>query len=209
MLAQISGATKYFDLGFLKEIEISGKNFVDQNFALSFLLFFIAYVFATGFSIPGAAIFTIAAGTFFGLFWGTILVSFSSTIGASISFLFSRYLFREWVEKAFKANYQSISQKIERNPIETIAFLRLAPIFPFFMVNVLCGISPIPLKTYYWVSQLCMLPATVLFVNAGSQLSGLNDPKDIISLKLIVSFTLLAVFPIFTKWAYRKWKDRG
>ncbi len=205
-VAQASGITSYFHLEYLKDVELSGKNFVEENFLLSSILFFSFYVFATGLSIPGAAIFTLAAGTFFGLFWGTILVSFSSTLGATFSFLLSRYLFRAWVEKTFHANYQTIAKKIEMNPIETVAFLRLAPVFPFFLVNVLCGISPISLKTYYWVSQLCMLPATIIFVNAGSQLSLLNDPKEIISFKLVVSFTLLGIFPIFTKWIYRKWK---
>jgi len=206
IVAQASGVTSYLRLDFLKEMEVAGKSFVEQRFFLSSILFFFFYVIATGLSIPGAAIFTLAAGTFFGLFWGTVLVSFSSTLGASFSFLLSRYLFREWVEITFQAKYQNIAEKIEMNPIETVAFLRLAPVFPFFLVNVLCGISPISLKTYYWVSQLCMLPATILFVNAGSQLSLLNDPKEIISFKLIVSFTLLGVFPIFMKWIYKKWK---
>ena len=132
--------------------------------------FFSLYVVVTALSLPGAAIMTLAAGALFGLVWGVVIVSFASTIGATLAFLVSRYLFRDTVQKRFAGRLKSINKGIEDEGAFYLFTLRLVPIFPFFLINILMGLTPIKTFTYYWVSQLGMFAATVVYVNAGTQL---------------------------------------
>jgi uncharacterized membrane protein YdjX (TVP38/TMEM64 family) len=199
---------KLFDLENLKQSEDSLKNFVQKNFLLSAVIYFFSYVFMAALSIPGAAIFTLAGGALFGLVWGTFLVSFASSIGASLAFLLSRYLFREWVIKKFSNKATSFLKNTEKNGILYIAFLRLTPVFPFFLVNVLSGISGVSIFSFYLVSQLCMFPATLIYVNAGSQLSEINKLEDILSFNVILALFLLGIIPLVGKFTVSFWKDR-
>jgi len=163
------------------------------------LAFFALYVLVTALSLPGAAIMTLAAGALFGLAWGIILVSFASTIGATLAFLVSRYLLRDSVQRRFADRLQKINKGVEEEGAFYLFTLRLVPVFPFFLINILMGLTPITTFTYYWVSQLGMLAGTVVYVNAGTQLAGIEGLGGILSPGLLLSFALLGVFPLLAK----------
>ncbi|MBC7750598.1 MAG: VTT domain-containing protein, partial [Candidatus Saccharibacteria bacterium] len=162
-------------------------------------IFFVAYVLITGFSLPGAAIMTLLAGALFGLFWGTLLASFASSIGALLAFLASRFMLRDALEKRFGEKLKAVNQGIERDGAFYLFALRLMPLFPFFLVNILMGLSPIKARTYYWVSQIGMFLGTLVYVNGGTQISQIKNLRDIVSPSLLGSFVLLAVFPLVAK----------
>ena len=176
--------------------------------------FFAIYVLITALSLPGAVIMTLAGGGFFGLAWGFVLISFASSIGATLAFLVSRYLLRDWVQKRFGDRLQAINKGVEREGALYLFSLRLVPIFPFFLINILMGLTPIKTFTYYWVSQVGMLAGTLVYVNAGTQLAKIDGLQGIVSPGLLLSFILLGIFPIIAKvinqWlkkrrVYRKW----
>ena len=161
--------------------------------------FFVIYVVITGLSIPGAAIMTLIAGALFGLLLGTIIVSFASTMGATLAFLGSRYVLRDWVQSKFGARLRAIDDGLAKDGAFYLFTLRLIPVFPFFVINLLMGLTRIPTWTFFWVSQLGMLAGTIVFVNAGTQISKIESTAGLLSPTLIGSFVLLALFP----WAAR------
>ena len=142
---------------------------------------------------------TLVAGAIFGLVNGLIIVSFASSIGASLAFLVSRYLFRESIQEKFGSSLESINQGIARDGAFYLFALRLVPAFPFFIINLVMGLTPIKLKTFYWVSQLGMLAGTVVYVNAGTQLAQVDSAAGILSFELIISFILLGLLPFVGK----------
>ena len=162
-------------------------------------LFFLAYVVVTAFSLPGAALMTLLAGALFGLGWGLLIASFASSIGALLSFLASRYLLRDSIQSKFGTKLKSINQGIEKDGGFYLFTIRLLPLFPFFLVNILMGLTTIKVWTYYWVSQIGMLAGTFVYVNAGVQLAQIESLKDIFSPALLGSFALLAIFPLIAK----------
>ena len=163
------------------------------------LLFFLAYVAVTGLSLPGAAVMTLAAGAIFGLLWGTVLVSFASSIGATLAFLASRFLLRDWVQNRFGERLRAINEGVGKEGGFYLFTLRLVPVFPFFMINLLMGLTPMRAATFYWVSQVGMLAGTLVYVNAGTQLAGIENLRGILSPGLIASFALLGIFPLIAK----------
>lgn len=165
------------------------------------LVLFLIYVLVTALSIPGAVPLTLVAGAIFGLGWGTLIVSFASTIGASLAFVGARYLFRDWVEGRFKSRCEQINKAVQREGALYLFSLRLVPIFPFFMINLLMGLTKLPLPKFYWVSQVGMLPGTLVYVNAGRSLSEIESPAGILSTELLIAFVLIAVLPWLSKWA--------
>lgn len=158
--------------------------------------FFGIYVAVTALSLPGAAVMTLAAGALFGLLTGTILVTFASSIGATLAFLVARFLLHDWVQRRFGERLAAINRGVEREGAFYLFTLRLVPAFPFVLVNILMALTPIRALTFYWVSQLGMLPGTIVYVLAGTQLAQLESPGDILSPGLIASFTLLGIFPL-------------
>lgn len=158
-------------------------------------LFMAIYIAVTAASLPGAAILTLAAGALFGVVTGTIIVSFASTIGATFAFLVSRHLFRDWVVAKFGARLKPIDEGMARDGAFYLFSLRLVPAFPFFIVNLLMGLTAIRTWTFYWVSQIGMLLGTIVYVNAGTQLAAINSPRDIVSPVLLLSFTALGLLP--------------
>lgn len=164
-------------------------------------LFFLAYVLVAAFSLPGAAIMTLLAGALFGLWWGLLLASFASSIGALFAFLAARFLFRDSFQTRFASKLKSINDGIAKDGGFYLFTVRLLPIFPFFLVNILMGLTTIKSWTYYWVSQLGMLAGTFVYVNAGVQLAQIESLGDIISPALLGSFALLAIFPLLAKKA--------
>ncbi len=166
--------------------------------------FFAIYVLITTLSLPGATIMTLAGGGFFGLAWGFVIISFASSIGATLAFLVSRHLLRDWVQKRFGDRLQAINKGMERDGPLYLFSLRLVPIFPFFLINLLMGLTPIKTFTYYWVSQVGMLAGTLVYVNAGTQLARIDGLQGIVSPGLLLSFILLGIFPIIAK-KINKW----
>ena len=157
------------------------------------------YVTVTGLSLPGAAVMTLIGGALFGLFWGSVIVSVASTLGATLAFVFARYILRDWVQRRFGSHLASINRGMERDGAFYLFALRLVPIFPFFVINLLMGLTPMKVLTFALVSQAGMLAATVVFVNAGTQLAKIESLQGIMSPGLIVSLCLLSVFPMFAK----------
>jgi uncharacterized membrane protein YdjX (TVP38/TMEM64 family) len=190
-----------FDLGQILSLEnfkASQADIVaakDANPVLYIAGFFILYVAVTGLSIPGAAIMTLVAGALFGVVVGTIIVSFASTMGATLAFLSARFVLREWVQGKFGERLRAIDDGLEKDGAFYLFTLRLIPVFPFFVINLLMGLTRIKTRTFFWVSQLGMLPATIVFVNAGTQISRIESTSGLLSPTLIASFVALALFP--------------
>ncbi|WP_372739526.1 FAD-dependent oxidoreductase [Neptunomonas sp.] len=161
--------------------------------------FFVFYVLVTALSIPGAVVMTLAGGALFGLLWGGILISFASTLGATLAMLASRYLISDWVRRKFGASIAPIDAGVEKDGSFYLFTLRLIPIFPFFMINLLMGLTRMPAKTFWWVSQLGMLAGTLVFVNAGTQLAKIDSLSGILSFEIIGAFALLGVFPLIAR----------
>ncbi len=162
--------------------------------------FFVLYIVVTALSLPGAAIMTIAGGAVFGLATGSVVVSFASTIGATLAFLAARFLFRESVQKRFRDRLKRLNEGVEREGAFYLLALRLVPAFPFFVINLVAALTPLRTWTFYWVSQIGMLPATIVYVNAGTQLGQVSSVGDILSPSLIGAFVLLAMLPLVTRW---------
>jgi len=154
------------------------------------------YIAVAALSLPGAAVLTLAGGALFGLTVGTVAVSFASTIGATLACLFSRFLLREWVQNKFGDKLVTINDGIEKEGAFYLFSLRLVPIFPFFVINLLMGLTRMRLFTFFWVSQIGMLAGTIVFVNAGKELAKIDSLSGILSPGVLISFAVLGLFPI-------------
>ncbi|MEJ2592473.1 MAG: VTT domain-containing protein, partial [Candidatus Thiodiazotropha sp.] len=214
IVAALVAAFFLFDLGSYLTFE-SLKSSRDQIIAwrearplLAVVIFFLVYVAVTALSLPGATIMTLAVAAVFGFFWGLVLVSFASTIGATLAFLISRFLLRDWVQSRYGERLKAINAGMERDGAFYLFSLRLVPLFPFFIINLLMGLTPIPTRTFYWVSQLGMLAGTMVYVNAGTRLGALESASGILSPGLLGSFILLGFFPLLAKRALSLLKDR-
>ncbi len=163
------------------------------------LLYFVVYVAITGLSLPGAAVMTLVGGAVFGLLWGLLLVSFASSVGATLAFLASRFLLRDWVQQHFGDRLRAINDGIAKEGGFYLFTLRLIPVFPFFVINLLMGLTPLRTRTFYWVSQIGMLAGTLVYVNAGTQLAKIRSLSGILSPGLLGSFVLLGFFPLLAK----------
>ena len=204
-LALLIGAFFAFDLGqYLSLSALQAQRgellaWRDAQPLLASLIYFAAYVVATALSLPGAAILTLAGGALFGLWWGLVIVSFASVIGATGAFLVARYLARDGIQARYGARLKAINAGIEKEGAFYLFTLRLVPIFPFFLINLLLGLTKMRATTFFWVSQLGMLPGTFVYVNAGTQIAQLTSLGGILSPGLIGAFVLLGVFPLIAK----------
>ena len=171
-------------------------------------LFFLAYVAVTALSLPGAALMTLLAGALFGLLEGFVVVSFASTLGASLAMLSSRFVLRDWVQARFARRLAAIDAGIEREGAFYLFALRLVPVFPFFLINLAMGLTRLPLRTFWWVSQVGMLPGTLVYVNAGRELGRLESLAGILSPGLLGAFVLLGLFPLLARKALELLKAR-
>ena len=170
--------------------------------------YFFIYVLVAALSLPGALVMTLIGGALFGLVWGTLIVSFASSIGATLAFLASRFLLRDWVQDRIGSHLSALNEGIKREGGLYLFTLRLIPAVPFFVINLAMGLTPIPTRTFYWVSQLGMLAGTIVFVNAGTQLAAIDSPRGILSPGLIGAFLLLGVFPLVAKRILDAFKAR-
>lgn len=186
----------YFSLAYLKSSQQSFAAYYAEHPVSTLAIYFVIYVVMCALSFPGAAVVTLAGGALFGLVVGTLLVSFASTIGATIAFWSSRFLLRDWVKTKFGSQLGAIDEGVQKEGAFYLFMLRIVPAAPFFLVNLLMGLTAIPTITYFWVSQLGMLAGTIVYVNAGTQLAQIDSLRGILSLPLILSFVALGVFPL-------------
>jgi uncharacterized membrane protein YdjX (TVP38/TMEM64 family) len=206
---------RFFSIEYFKSQQAAFDGFYRANPLLTAAVFFVIYVAVTGLSLPGAALMTLVAGAIFQLVWGTVIVSFASSIGATLAFLASRFLFRDWVQGRFGDKLRAINEGIAREGAFYLFTLRLVPLFPFFVINLVMGLTPLRTRTFYWVSQLGMLAGTIVYVNAGTQIARIDSLKGILSPGLLISFALLGIFPLIARRivaffrarkVYRRWQ---
>ena len=195
---------QYLTLENAKAQQEALNSFIDQNFIYAAATYFFAYIAITAFSIPGAAVVTLLGAALFGFWTSLLLVSFASTIGATIAFLSSRYLLREWVQSKFGSKLSAINQGVEKDGAFYLFSLRLIPVFPFFLINLLMGLTPMTIARFYLTSQIGMLPGTAVYLNAGTQLATIDSLSGIVSPTVLASFALLGLFPIIAKWVMNK-----
>jgi pyruvate/2-oxoglutarate dehydrogenase complex dihydrolipoamide dehydrogenase (E3) component/uncharacterized membrane protein YdjX (TVP38/TMEM64 family) len=226
LLALLGAVAAFFALGLNRYLSLDAAKAAQAEIAQLYAArpavvvgaFFAAYVAVTALSLPGAAIMTLLAGAVFGLWTGTLIVSFASSLGALLAMLFARYVLRSTVKARFGARLAEIDKGVAREGALYLFTLRLVPVFPFFLINLLMGLTAMRAVTFYWVSQLGMLAGTLVFVNAGTQLAQITSLAGILSPGLVASFVLLGVFPLIAKklvdmvkarrvyaaWAHRK-----
>ncbi len=191
--------SQYFTLEQAKAQQLALQDTIQTHPVWASLVFFFAYVAVTALSLPGAAIMTLLGAALFGFWWSLVLVSFASTIGATLAFLFSRFILRDWVQTKFGSRLSAINDGVKKQGSFYLLSLRLIPVFPFFLINLLMGLTPIRAKQFFFVSQLGMLPGTAVYVNAGTQLGEINTLSGIISLPVLISLALLGLFPLIAK----------
>ena len=210
-----AGGHRYLTFESLKAQQASLESWYHAHPAATVTGYFALYVALASLSLPGAAVLTLVGGALFGALWGTVIVSFASSIGATFAFLASRFLFRDWVEQRFRTQVASINAGLERDGAFYLFTLRLLPIVPFFVINLAMGLTAMRPRTFYGVSQLGMLAGTAVYVNAGTQLARIQSPADIVSAQIVIAFLLLAFFPLLAKKVvdaararrvYKRWK---
>ncbi|WIM06143.1 MAG: FAD-dependent oxidoreductase [Candidatus Nitricoxidivorans perseverans] len=190
---------RHFSLDALKAQQAAIEAFRARQPWLAVAIYFALYVAVTALSLPGAALMTLAGGAMFGLWWGALIVSFASSGGATLAFLASRFLLRDWVAARFGERLAAIDAGIRREGAFYLFALRLVPAFPFFLINLLFGLTAMKARTFYWVSQIGMLAGTVAYVNAGTRLARVDSLSGIVSPGLLLSFALLGAFPLIAR----------
>jgi len=199
---------QYLTLSYVKESLDKFKDLYEKHRVLVIAGYFIIYVLTTSLSLPGASPLGIAGGALFGFWVATLVVSFASTIGATLACFVSRFLLRDWVQTKFSDKIVKVNEGIEKEGVFYLFTLRLMPLFPFWMINLVMGLTKMPLLKFYWVSQIGMLPGTMVYVNAGKELAKIESVKGIFSLSLIISFALIGIFPIAVKKLVAFYKKR-
>ncbi len=185
---------QYFSIEYFQQQRAALEAYQAANPLLLMAAFFALYVLVTGLSLPGAAILTLVAGALFGLLWGVVIVSFASSLGATLAFLASRFLLRDWVQGRFGDKLKPINEGVQKEGAFYLFALRLVPAFPFFVINLVMGLTPLRTWTFYWVSQVGMLAGTIVYVYAGTQLGQFK-----ISAGLVAAFVILGIFPLVAK----------
>ncbi len=192
----IGDLQRYLSLEYLKTSRESLHKLRETHPSATIFGYAALYVTASALSLPGAAVLTLAAGALFGPVLGTVVVSFASSIGATLACLIARVLLRDWVQRTFHDTWRTVNEGVAREGAFYLFSLRLVPVFPFFAVNLVMGLTSLRLTTFYWVSQIGMLPGTVLYVNAGTELSRIDSLSGIVSPGVMTSLAMLGVFPL-------------
>jgi uncharacterized membrane protein YdjX (TVP38/TMEM64 family) len=207
ILFKVLGLGQYLTLDYLKASQDKFSQLYASNKLTVIATYMTIYIVVTALSLPGAAVMTLAGGAMFGFWVGFIVVSFASTIGATLACFVARFLMRDWVQNKFGDKLSTINNGIEKEGAFYLFSLRLVPIFPFFVINLAMGLTTMKLLTFYWVSQVGMLPGTMVYVNAGKELGQIESLSGILSPNLIISFIILGLFPITVKkllYIYKK-----
>jgi uncharacterized membrane protein YdjX (TVP38/TMEM64 family) len=208
VLFKVFHLEQYFALSYLKSSKERFVLLYQEHKAVVIVSYMLIYILSTSVSLPGATVLSLAGGAIFGLVLGTLIVSFASTIGATLACFVSRFVLRDWVQKRLGDRLHKINEGIEREGKFYLFSLRLIPVFPFWMINLAMGLTHMPLKTFYWVSQIGMLPGTIIYVNAGRELAKIESLKDIFSPGMIISFALLGIFPLVARKTVNLYKRR-
>jgi uncharacterized membrane protein YdjX (TVP38/TMEM64 family) len=187
---------KYLTLASLKENRAALVTFYESHQAVMVTGFIALYIVQTALSLPGAAVFSLAAGAVFGALMGTLYVNIGATIGASLAFLVARYLFRDVIQNKFGTRLEKINTELETRGFNYLLFLRLVPVFPFFLINLGAGLTGIPLRTFFLATMVGIIPGSFVFCNAGASLAAINSMSDVASPRLLGSFALLGLFAL-------------
>ncbi|MFK4764031.1 TVP38/TMEM64 family protein [Desulfobaculum sp. SPO524] len=190
---------RFFSLDFIREQQAWFASVYAEHTVAVIGAYFVVYVLVTALSVPGATVMTLLGGGLFGFWLGLVVISFASTIGATLACAASRFLLRDWVQQRFGGRLVTVNRGIEREGAFYLFTMRLIPAFPFFAINLVMGLTTMPLLRYYWVSQLGMLPGTMVYVNAGKELGQLQSLSGILSPSLLASFAALGLFPLVVK----------
>lgn len=201
----VLGWSEYLTWDAIKQNLDAWQNQVNENLAIAVLVFFLIYVAATALSLPAATILTLLGGALFGRWLGTGVVSIASTLGATLAFLSSRYILRDWVQRRFGARLGPINRGVEKDGAYYLFTLRLVPAVPFFLINVGMGLTPMRVITFALVSWIGMLPGTFLYINAGTELAMLESPSGLLSWRVLASLALLGLVPLVLRWLVRWW----
>ncbi len=199
---------QYFTLSYIKGSQAKFAALYAEHMVLVITSYMAIYILVTSLSLPGAAVMTLAGGALFGLLVGTIVVSFASTIGATLACFVARFLLRDWVQGKFGAKLKTVNEGIEREGAFYLFTMRLIPAIPFWLINLVMGLTKMPLRTFYWVSQVGMFVGTIVYVNAGKELAKIDSLSGILSPSLIFSFVLLGIFPIAVKKLMALYKSK-
>ena len=198
----------YLTLTYIKESQEKFQVIYSDNHAAVIGSYMLIYILVTSLSLPGAVVMTLAGGAFFGLLVGTVVVSFASTIGGTLACFVSRFILRDWIQSRFGEKLKMVNEGVDKEGAFYLFTVRLIPVFPFWLINLVMGLTSMRLVTFYWVSQLGMLAGTIVFVNAGKELAKIDSLSGILSPTLIMSFVLLGLFPLITRkllgWYKRK-----
>lgn len=201
------GLAEYLSLQTLKNGSGALKAFYEQSPRTAALGFVGVYILVVTLCLPGTLILTLAGGAIFGTLWGSVAVIVGSIVGATLAFLASRFLIGDWVNEKFGERLKPLNEGFSKNAINYIIFIRLVPIIPYTLVNLLCGLTQIPVRTYFFGTLIGDLPGAVIFVNAGNALTSINSLKDVASLNILFAFILIGLFaliPVFYKWKKTK-----
>jgi uncharacterized membrane protein YdjX (TVP38/TMEM64 family) len=190
---------QYAKLDYIKAEQQNIFEYYKQNVFFIMVLFVFLYILVTALSLPVATVLTLLGGALFGFSTGLIIVSFASTIGATLAFMMARFLAQDYVQKNYENQLYKINKKFESEGAFYLFALRLVPLFPFFIINVVMALMPIKPWTFYWISQLGMLPGTIVYVYAGTQLAQIETFSDITSPSMLIVFALLGLFPLIAK----------
>jgi uncharacterized membrane protein YdjX (TVP38/TMEM64 family) len=189
----------YLSLSYIKESqERFAVLYRDQRITVT-AAYMAIYILVTSLSLPGAAVMTLAGGALFGLVTGTVVVSFASTLGATLACFVARFILRDWIQGRFDDKLKTVNEGIKKEGAFYLFTLRLIPVFPFWLINLVMGLTKMPIGRFYWVSQVGMLPGTIVYVNAGKELGKIDSLSGILSPGLILSFALLGIFPLLAK----------
>jgi uncharacterized membrane protein YdjX (TVP38/TMEM64 family) len=205
---KIFGLGDYLSLAYIKESQQNFQELYANNRVAVIAGYMLIYVIVTAMSLPGAAVMTLAGGAVFGFITGLVAVSFASTIGATMACFVSRFILRDWVQGKIGDKLKTVNDGVEKEGAFYLFTLRLIPVFPFWLINLGMGLTKMPLKTFYWVSQIGMLAGTAVYVNAGKELGKIDSLSGILSPALIASFVLLGIFPIAAKRAIAFYKKK-
>ena len=208
ILFKILGLGQFLSLDYLKSSQDKFVQLYAGHRLTVIAVYMAVYIIVTALSLPGAAVMTLAGGAMFGFWIGVLIVSFASSIGATIACFVARFLLRDWVQNKFGEKLTTMNKGIENEGAFYLFSLRLVPIFPFFVINLAMGLTTMRLLTFYWVSQIGMLPGTMVYVNAGKELGQIESLSGILSPGLIISFVILGLFPITVKKLLYYYKKR-
>ena len=194
-----AGLGDYLSLTYLKDIHADIDNYAQNHVALSTLFYMTMYIVIAALSLPGATVMTLAGGAIFGVAWGVTMVSFASALGATVAMLIARVVLKESVESRFSKQIEIVNQGLQKDGNFYLFSLRMVPLLPFFIINLAMGVTSIRVWSFYWVSQIGMLPGTAIYVLAGDQIAELSSFADILSWPVILSLTLLGLFPLIAR----------